>query len=80
MPTPSIQNSKRVTRVTRIDEKKEKEKKDIEEKQLEEWKERCKKRIEKCTFYDASNKDLFYFRRITPDSEVVESLIDMSKE
>jgi hypothetical protein len=64
--------------VTRIDEKKEKEKKDIEEKQLEEWKERCKKRIEKCTFYDASNKDLFYFRRITPDS--VESLIDMSKE
>ena len=43
MPTPSIQNSKRVTR---LDKKKEEDEKKKEEAALEEWKEEMKQRID----------------------------------
>ena len=57
MPTPSIQKSRRVTR---LDTKKEKEKREREDYQLEQWKKRMKERIDVCNHYDSKHMDLCY--------------------
>ena len=59
MPTPSIQKSKRVTR---LDKKKEGDKKKQEEAELEEWKEEMKQRIDDYIPYYDSLIDRIYYK------------------